>query len=216
MAKLALAGIVAPVLFTILVLIQGQLQPDYSHVAWPISALAAWPHGWVQNLNFYLYGSLVIAFACGLHAGLARSGWGTAGPALLGVAGVGAIVAGIFPWIRVAGVPTETAGHVAGALMHFLGGAIGLVVVSRRMARDTRWDDLAAYVLASGIAMLAVFVSLAAFALPVGAPLHPWAGGVQRVAVALWFAVLTVMAFRLLRVARGTHGAAGRSVEARP
>ena len=64
---LALAGIIGPLLFITLVVVQGFLQPEYSHVVLPISALAAWPTGWIQNLNFYVAGALMMAFAYGLH-----------------------------------------------------------------------------------------------------------------------------------------------------
>ena len=59
---LALAGIVGPIWFTLLVVLQGFLQPDYSHVRSPISALGAWPTGWIQNLNFDVTGALGMAF----------------------------------------------------------------------------------------------------------------------------------------------------------
>ena len=48
---LALAGIIGPIWFTTLVVVQRWLLPDYSHVRLPISALAAWPTGWLQNVN---------------------------------------------------------------------------------------------------------------------------------------------------------------------
>jgi len=69
MRGLALAGIVAPIWFTGLVVLQGFLQPDYSHVRLPISALAAWPTGWIQNVNFYVTGALTMIFAFALHRG---------------------------------------------------------------------------------------------------------------------------------------------------
>ena len=52
-STLALAGIIGPIWFTTFVVLQGLLLPDYSHVRLPISALAAWPTGWIQNINFY-------------------------------------------------------------------------------------------------------------------------------------------------------------------
>src|SRR5262245_10660801 len=64
---LALAGIAGPVLFTALVILQGLLIPEYSHVRLPISALEAWPTGWIQRLNFWAIGLLNIAFAYALH-----------------------------------------------------------------------------------------------------------------------------------------------------
>jgi hypothetical protein len=42
---LGIAGTIGPLLFIALVIVQGMLQPDYSHIAMPISALAAWPLG---------------------------------------------------------------------------------------------------------------------------------------------------------------------------
>jgi len=48
--------------------------------------------------------------------------------------------------------------HVPGFIMTFLGGGIGLIVMSRRMARDPRWRSLATYALLSGIAMLVLIV----------------------------------------------------------
>ena len=64
---LALTGIVAPAWFTTMVVVQAALQPGYSHVTMPISALAAWPKGWLQNLTFLVAGGLVVAFVVALH-----------------------------------------------------------------------------------------------------------------------------------------------------
>jgi Protein of unknown function (DUF998) len=62
-----LGGIIAPLWFTALVAIQGFLQPDYSDLRMLLSALAAWPLGWIQNLNFFVAGALAITLAISLH-----------------------------------------------------------------------------------------------------------------------------------------------------
>ena len=144
-SALALAGIVGPISFTTLVVLQGLLLPDYSHVRLPISALAAWPTGWIQNVNFYIAGVLTIAFAVALHHGVQRTRRAGAGVALLGLGGLGLVWAGIFPWKMVDGVPTETAPHVIGAVTVFTATGLGLIVFSRRMIADPRWRDLATY-----------------------------------------------------------------------
>jgi hypothetical membrane protein len=190
----AFAGLAIPILFTVLVIAQGLFQPDYSHRELPISALAAWPLGWVQNVNFYLVGLLMIAYAIGLHDGLWPSRGGVIGPALLVISGMGLIIAGVFPWRQVNGVLVEPAGHVVGALMSFLGAAFGHIVISRRMANDPGWQSVASYVLAGGVAMLVLFFAFAGFALDPGTPLHPWAGLMQRVTVIVWFACTAVVA----------------------
>ena len=50
-AALAGAGIAGPLIFAVAALMQSLLREDHSLVALPISALAAGPSGWVQNLN---------------------------------------------------------------------------------------------------------------------------------------------------------------------
>jgi hypothetical membrane protein len=194
---LALAGIVGPLLFTALVILQGLLQPDYSHVRMPISALAAWPTGWIQDLNFFIVGTLMIAFALALHRSVQPSRRGRTGFLLLAAGGLGVLLAGIFPWRMVDGVPTETPSHVVAAITTFAASGVGLVAFSRRMAGDPHWCDLASYTMLTGIAVLLLFVVVGFFAIDDGAPLHPWAGLLQRLLCAAWFACLITLAIRL-------------------
>ena len=115
-ANLALAGIIGPIWSTALIVVQGVLQPGYSHIRMPISALAAWPTGWIQNLNFYVMGALTIIFALALHRSVRPTSRGGAGVALLAIGGLGLVLDGLFPWKMVSGVPTETPPHVVGAI----------------------------------------------------------------------------------------------------
>ena len=199
---LSIAGLVAPIWFTTLVIVQGILQPDYSHVAMPISALAAWPAGWVQRVNFYVSGALLAAFTIGIHRNMKPTRHGAVGIALLLTSSVGLILAGLFSWIMVDGVPTETKPHVVGAVLSFVGAGSGLIALSRRMGADARWRSLSTYVFATGVTMLILFVTLGAFAIGDGTPLHPWAGLLQRVLAFIWFACILAIASRLLRIAR--------------
>ena len=163
----------------------------------PISALAAWPTGWIQNINFYVTGVLGMAFAVALNHGVRPTRRGGAGVALLGLGGLGVVWAGLFPWTMVDGVPTENAPHVIGAVMAFAATGLGLIVFSRRMVADPRWRDLATYTMLTGTAVLLLFVAVGFFAIDDGAPLHPWAGLLQRVLCAVWFTCLIVLALRL-------------------
>jgi len=199
---LALAGVVGPVLFTVLVILQGLLIPAYSHVRLPISALEAWPTGWIQRLNFWVVGLLNIAFAYALHLGVQSARRGALGVHLLVLGGIGILLAGIFPWVMVNGVPTETPPHVVGAIMSFAATGLGWLLFSRRMSVDPQWRDLSTYTMATSIAMLVLFIAVGFFAIGDGTPLHPWAGLLQRVLCAVWFTLLIVVAVRLRRVAR--------------
>jgi hypothetical membrane protein len=193
---LALAGIVGPTWFTALVVLQGFLLADYSHVRMPISALAAWPTGWIQDLNFVVAGALAMTFALVLHRVVQPTRRGVAGAVLLALGGLGVALAGVFPWRMVDGVPTEPPSHVVAAILTFAASGLGLIVFSRRMSADPRWRDLAAYTLLTGFAVLVLFVAIAFFAIDEGTPLHPWAGLIQRVLCGLWFACLIVLARR--------------------
>jgi hypothetical membrane protein len=201
-AGLAAAGIAGPIIFVLIVIVQSLLHPDYSQVKLPISALAAWPGGWLQSVNFVIFGLLMISFAIGLHLGVRPSRAGVIGPALLVLSGVGLMIAGFFPWRDANGDFVVPAGHLLGALLSFLGAGSGLIAVSRRMAADPRWRVVATYALASGVAIVILFVATFALVMPPGAPLHSSGGLVQRVTLLVWFPCTVVLALRLLRVAR--------------
>jgi hypothetical membrane protein len=194
------AGIVGPLCFTVLVIVEGMLSPGYSHLRLPISALAAYPYGWLQRLNFYQLGVLMALFTVGLHRAVRPTRYGSVGIWLLLLNAAGLLVAGTFSWIMVDGVPTETAAHVVGAVLSFTGVGLGLTVLSRRLRADPHWRGLAAYTLATGVAILTLFVLMATLAVPESAPLHPWFGLIQRVVVALWFACTIALAMQMWRL----------------
>src|SRR5215212_197666 len=201
-AASAVAGIVGPILFVLVVIVQSVLHPEYSQVRLPISGLAAWPGGWLQSVNFIVFGLLMISFAIGFHLGVGPSRAGVIGPALLVVSGVGLMIAGFFPWRDANGGFVVPAGHLLGALLSFLGAGSGLIAVSRRMAADPRWRGVATYALGSGIAIVILFVATFVLVIPPGALLHTMGGLVQRVTLLVWFPCTVLLGLRLLRVAR--------------
>ena len=199
----ALAGLVAPIWFTLVVMLQAWLQPDYSDVAMPISALAAWPYGWLQRLNFFVFGPLMAVNALGLHRGIREARSGALALALLLVSAAGIVLAGISSWgRRPDGGFVEPLTHTVAAFMTFLGAGGGLVALSRRMTHDAGWRSLSRYVLACGSAMLVSFPLMGALAMRDGAPLQAYAGLLQRAILVVWFPCIVVLSVRLLRVAR--------------
>jgi uncharacterized protein DUF998 len=102
--KATLAGMIGPATFALVVVVLTLVQYDFMvglgwhpvrryDVPWP-SGLALGPLGWLQVANFLLFGLTLIAFAVGLHRGVARGGRGSSvGPALLVLAGVAMVLA---------------------------------------------------------------------------------------------------------------------------
>src|SRR5919112_4640920 len=145
-AALAAAGVAGPIIFAVVALVQSLLRPEHSLVADPISALAAGPSGWVQDVNFLVFGSLMIAYAIGHHLGVRPTRWGVVGLAFLVLNGVGLVWAGLFPATDATGaLQNDRVLHIVAFPMTFLGAGIGLIMMSRRMAGDPRWGSVATY-----------------------------------------------------------------------
>jgi hypothetical membrane protein len=202
-AALAAAGIAGPIMFAVVALVQSLLRPEHSLVRHPISALAAGPSGWVQDVNFLVLGSLMIAYAIGLHLGVRPTRCGVVGLAFLVLSGVGLVWAGLFPATDATGaLQDDRVLHIVAFPVTFLGAGIGLIVVSRRMTADPRWRSVATYTLVTGITVLFLLLAGGGLVRPPGAPLHPWWGLFQWILLAVWFPCTIVLALRLLRVAR--------------
>jgi hypothetical membrane protein len=201
----AVAGIVGPVMFVTLAFVQSLLRPEHSLIADPISALAAGPNGWVQNVNFLQFGFLMILHALGLHYRLPAARRGVLGTGFLVLSGFGLMWAGLFPATSASGGFEDRALHVPGFIMTFSGAGTGLILMSRRMAADPRWRSLAAYTLATGVAVLVMLVAGAVLVRPPAAPLHSWWGLFQWVLLAVWLPCTVILALRALRNSRTTE-----------
>jgi hypothetical membrane protein len=200
----AWAGIVGPILFTAGFLLQEAFRQDeYSPLAEQVSALEAGPNGWIQQLNFVVFGVLTIIFAIGLHHGVLKTRSGHVGPVLLGISGVGPLLAAALPLREdAAGVTYDPGGHIVAGMVFFLTSAVGLIVLSRRLRHDDRWRGLHRYTAGAGALALVGFVLMGAFVMPDDAPLHDWAGLGQRlILVGILLPCRVLLSVRLLAVA---------------
>jgi hypothetical membrane protein len=199
------AGIAGPVLFTLTFVGQELARmEEYSPLAEQVSALEAGPNGWIQQLNFVVFGILTMAFAIGLHHGLRPMRLGVVGPALFFVTGLAAIGAGVFPLREdAAGVTYDPGGHMPAGMTFFLGSTLALIVISFRVARDPRWRNLRFLIVAVAVAMVVGNVLMVRLVIPDDAPLHDWAGLGQRIlVVGLLFPARIVLSHRLIGTAR--------------
>jgi hypothetical membrane protein len=203
--RAALAGIIGPLLFTTVFLAQQAFRrAEYDPIAEPVSALEAGPNGWVQQINFLVFAALLLLFAIGLHRGIDRTRYGILGPAFLGVASIGLVLAAAYPLREdAAGVTYDTGGHFVAGITFFLSTALSMFVLSRRLAKDPHFGVLATYTAVCGVLALLGFVVAGRFAIPDDAPLHDWAGLLQRIVIlAVTFPCLVALGIRLLSKTR--------------
>jgi hypothetical membrane protein len=142
-------GLVAGPLFIAASLTQAYTRKGFDLARHPISLLSLGAPGWVQIANFVVCGILYLIGAVGLRQALRQSRGGTWGPLLIGVTGVGLILAGVFtadpgagfPPGAPAGAPTMSWHgllHELGFLLTFVAAISASVVLARRYATQRR------------------------------------------------------------------------------
>jgi hypothetical membrane protein len=201
-------GVIAGPLFVVTFVVEGVTRAEYDPLRHPVSSLALGGWGWTQTANFIVAGLLTLAFAAGLRRAFRPPKGSTWGPLLVGVWAIGLLGAGVFVTDPVSGYPPGSPDRALGyswhgalhdlfSLLGFVALAAACFVFGRRFAgRGKRgW---ALYSAVSGGVFAVLFVlSSAGFAQVEG--LVDLAGLLQRVAVAVGFGWLTLLAVHLLR-----------------
>ena len=148
----ALCGLLGPAAFTAAWVVAQRRQDEYEVRHEHISGLAAKdandPH--VMTAGFVALGGCTVAFASALERRLGpRAGLG---PAMIGVAGLATVAAGLFPRDRRSNFPPpgEPEGqswvndvHDTAAVLGGLAGTAGLVALAPALGRDPALRDLA-------------------------------------------------------------------------
>jgi hypothetical membrane protein len=215
-------GVVGPILFSVIILIEGATRPGYD--AWRMagSALSLSDQGWMQITNFIVGGLLILGFAVGVRQTFGRGA--TWGPILLAVTGMGLIIAGVFVTDPAFGYPPGTpdgpAIHMTwhgtlhffpGGLSFFIGLSAACFVFARRFASDPHWRGWAALSVAVGVLVLAFLIAYAVAAGRV--PGGGLAGLLERISIISGLAWIALFALRLLRQMRSSVSSAPSAVE---
>ena len=201
-------GAIGGPLFVAAFLVGGATRADYDPLRHPVSSLALGDSGWTQTANFIVVGLLMLAFAVGLRRALRSLGGAIWGPLLVGIWAIGLLGAGVFVTDPVSGYPPGTSDRMSGYSWHgalhdifslaaFVALAVACFVFGRWFsARGERGSAI--YSAVTGIVFAVAFVlSSAGFGQAEG--LVDLAGLFQRVAVAVGFGWLALLAVHLLR-----------------
>ncbi|WP_214317624.1 DUF998 domain-containing protein [Nonomuraea sediminis] len=94
--RILLACGFAPLVFVVVILLNGALQPGYDPINRWGSELSNGDGGWIQIANFVVTGLLTMAFAAGIHRALGSGPGSKAIPIFTGILGLCLIVGGVF------------------------------------------------------------------------------------------------------------------------
>jgi hypothetical protein len=201
------AGVLGPVLFVAVFLIEGALRPGYDPIRLQVSYLSLGDGGGVQVASFLLSGALVGAFAIALRGRLSAAGGRGAlgGPVAVASVGLGLIVAGIFPTVAAFGYPPGTPDGFPGeipptAYLHVLGAVLffgGMIAAPLLLARRSRAGGGTTWIWFSVLTAVVVLVAFAASSAdPSGRPFVPAAAGLmQRIAIVAGLAWIAALAW---------------------
>ena len=168
-------GVIGPILFVVVLLVEGWTRADYDPMRMFGSLLSLTNQGWQQIANFIIGGSLIFGGAVGLRAAM-RDGPGSKwGPRLIGLAGLGLMAAGVFVTDPCCGYPPGTPQGMAAnptvtgtihdliSLIIFFGLAIAMVVMARRFRGEGDGSRWAIYSRLSAAGSLAFLFAALAF-----------------------------------------------------
>jgi uncharacterized protein DUF998 len=178
-------GGIGALLFTAIYLIEGITQPGYDAWRQTISALSLGPSGWVQQVNFIVFGALLVLASVGWYR-LLRPGRNAIWfPLFQGLGGLGLMSVGIV---------TSGTLHtlLAYALIYAL--AIGCFALATRFGVTRQWRGWAVYSGITGVLILLFWGMFIQGANGNVAGLTPLAGLIERLSAgshAVWLCVLT-------------------------
>jgi hypothetical protein len=194
-ARIVTVAFVGITYFVVIIIALHFLRPDLNPIQRPTSEYAVGPYGWLMTSAFFSMSVASSALVIGLSQGVSQPARSRIGLGLMGLWGVGVLIAMFFP-IDPDGAPQTLSGtiHRINGPLAFLSLTVGVILVSRRFKHDEQWRSFHRPALMLSLVMLTWFI-----ATPVSIATESGLAGLcQRIFLATfvtWF-VLTVARLR--------------------
>ena len=211
MKKLLYAGVVGPLLFVVVFLVEGATRPGYSAWRHYVSQLATGDGGWMQVINFLVCGSLVFLFAIGLRQALRGTRGSIGSPVLLGMFAIALLVAGTFSTDPALGYPVGAAQvHTAHGMIHGLAGLFAFTllpaaafVMAWHFATEPGARRWVLYSIGVGVLMIGLFIAFTTTSTmdAVGTWPNAPTGLLQRIAIIAGWTWIAMLAWHYVRKA---------------
>ena len=159
-AQIAIMAIVGIAYFAIIIIALHFLRPDLNPLSQPTSEYAVGPYGFLMTSAFLSISVASFALVIGLYQGVSQRARSRIGLGLLGVWGVGVLIAMSFP-IDPEGAPQTISGtiHRINGPLAFLSLTAGTILVSRRFKQDALWRPIHRTAVILSLVMLAAFIA---------------------------------------------------------
>jgi bacteriorhodopsin len=200
-ARVATIALVGVAYFAVVIVVLHFLRPDLDPIRRPTSEYAVGQYGFLMTSAFFSMSLASFALVIGLYQGVSQRARSRIGLGLLGVWGVGVLIAMSFP-IDPEGAPQTISGtiHRINGPLAFLSLTAGTILVSRRFKQEEQWRPLHRTALILSLVMVAVFI--ATFVnIATGAG---FAGMCQRIFLAAFATWFFLTAARLRSIATGS------------
>jgi hypothetical protein len=201
----AWAGMIGPALFVSVFLLEGWLRPGYNPLAEYVSALSLSGRGWVQIVNFVVFGALLFGFTRAVAAEFPNGKASRWGLILLTIISVCYFFSGPFVMDPTGTPLAEATFHgtlhgILGAIV-FLLMPITIFVFLRRFRSDPKWKFLQGWTLGLGILCAAVDIY---FSIVSKVPIlltsqNSWVGLIQRGVIVPFMIWVFVFALGMIR-----------------
>src|SRR5215211_356099 len=160
LARIATVAIVGVAYFVVIIVVLHFLRPDLNPIRRPTSEYAVGQYGFLMSSAFFSISLASFALVIGLHQGISQRARSQVGLGLLGVWGVGVLIAMSFP-IDPEGAPQTISGtiHRINGPLAFLSLTAGTILVSRRFKQDGLWRPIHRTAVILSLVMLAAFIA---------------------------------------------------------
>ena len=202
----AWAGMIGPVLFIAIFTLEGWLRPGYNPLGMFVSELSLGPRGWVQIVNFIVFGVLLLVFTWGVADEFQDGKMSRAGLILLAIIGISFLVSGPFVMDPGTTIPNLISWHgrlhsIFGALVFSLSPA-SCFVFFHCFRKNPKWRSLQWWTLTSG-----VIITISVVLMKVGQAqltvlpnvFVEWIGAIQRTTLITYLSWIFTFALVLLR-----------------
>jgi hypothetical membrane protein len=200
---LLLAGLAAPIVLIVAIVAAGDSEPGYSHVSQFVSELGAVGAAHQNPFNYgglFFSGLLTVLFALGMYLQVKPRAWFVASSLLVAVAGIGRLVAGVFPCdagCAIGNMSNTATVHVVAGFFALTSGATAplLLAVGLRRRGQNRLFWVSAGLGCSSLILVTVL-----FGLGKG---FPYVGAVQRLALAAFYGWIVAVTLNIEALEHG-------------